>query len=86
VKKYEHKYLFGKRNIILILIGIGLMLLGYVLMIGGGSEDPMVYPAEEIYGFQRTVLAPILVIAGLVLQIFAILRKPHKTDLQDQES
>ena len=52
------------------------MLVGYLTMIGGGSEDPNVYPVEEIYGFRRTVLAPILIVAGLVLQIVAILIRP----------
>lgn len=59
------------------------MLIGYLTMTGGGSEDPMVYPVEEIYGFRRTVLAPILIISGLVMQIFAILTRPSIPDSEE---
>jgi len=77
-------YLFGKKNILFVLIGVALMLVGYLTMTGGGSEDPMVYPVEEIYGFRRTVLAPILIISGLVIQIFAILIRPSLPDSKEE--
>ncbi len=76
MENQNRPYLFGKKNIFFVLVGVALMLVGYLTMIGGGSEDPNVYPVEEIYGFRRTVIAPILIIAGLVLQIVAILIRP----------
>lgn len=59
------------------LVGIGVILLGYVLMIGGGSAPDLTttYPEDTLYGFQRTVLAPLLVLIGLGIQIFAIFAK-----------
>lgn len=59
------------------LIGFGLILLGYVLMIGGGTTDKMVYPEETLYGFQRTVLAPLTVIGGFITVGVAIFLKPN---------
>jgi len=57
-------------------IGIGLMLLGYVAMIGGGYTDPMTPNYDVKYGFRTTVLAPILILLGLVINGYAIMKKP----------
>ena len=62
---------FGKQNYIIVLIGIALIALGFVLMIGGGSDDPQVFN-EKMFDFQRLTLAPILVLAGFVVEIVAI--------------
>jgi len=85
VSNREPKYLLGKSNITLVLVGVALMVVGYLLMIGGGSEDPNIYNEDELYGFRRTGLAPILIIAGLVTQIFAIMRpnSGSSDDLKD---
>lgn len=55
--------------------GVFLMALGFVLMSGGGMEDPNVWDESVIYGFRRITLAPILIVGGLVLQIVAIFAK-----------
>ena len=65
---------FGKKNYIIVLIGLALMILGFVLMIGGGSSDPNVFN-EKMFDFQRLTLAPILVLAGFVVEIVAIFWK-----------
>lgn len=62
---------FGKQNYIIVLIGIALIVLGFILMIGGGSTDPDVFN-EKMFNFQRLTLAPILVLAGFVVEIVAI--------------
>jgi hypothetical protein len=69
------EFAFGKENYRLLLIGLGFLLLGYVLMIGGGSEDPNVF-SDKIFDFQRLTLAPILLIIGFVIEVFAIMVKP----------
>jgi|GEM_PF-616696 len=74
--KYKHHILFGKTNYLIVLAGVGLMILGFILMIGGGTDDPSVYPADTLYGFQRTVLAPFLVLLGFVVNGYAIMKKP----------
>jgi hypothetical protein len=68
-------FAFSKDNYRIMFIGLAFIILGFILMIGGGSKDPNVFnPA--IFDFQRLTLAPILVMAGYVIEIFAIMRKP----------
>ena len=65
---------FGKQNYVIVLIGLALIALGFILMIGGGSTDPDVFN-EKMFDFQRITLAPILVLAGFVVEIVAIFWK-----------
>ena len=69
------EFAFGKENYKLLLIGLVLIIAGFLLMIGGGSDDPNVF-SEDIFNFRRLTLAPILVVAGYVVEIFAIMKKP----------
>lgn len=68
-------FAFDKKNYRLLLIGLAFIILGFLLMIGGGSDDPDVFN-EEIFSFRRLTLAPILILAGYVIEIFAIMKKP----------
>lgn len=68
-------FAFGKENYRLMLIGLALIAIGFILMIGGGSDDPNVFN-PDIFSFRRITLAPILVLAGFVVEIFAIMKKP----------
>ena len=68
---------FGRMNYILVIVGIALIALGFILMIGGGSSDPDVFN-EEMFNFRRLTLAPILVLAGFVVEIVAIFWKGKK--------
>ena len=68
---------FGKQNYLLMGIGIALVFVGIVLMSGGDMPSPEVWDENIIYGFRRTVLAPILIVAGLVVEIFAIFKNYH---------
>ncbi len=70
----KKKLLFGKRNYKFMLIGIFFISLGFVLMSGGGSDDPNIFN-EEIYSFRRIRLAPMLVIIGFIIEVYAILTK-----------
>lgn len=65
----------AKENYKILLGGVALIALGYILMIGGGSEDPNVFN-PEIFGAQRIVVAPIVCLAGFVTILVAIMRKP----------
>ena len=69
-------FAFGKENYRLLLIGLVVILIGFLLMIGGGSDDPNVF-SEEIFSFRRMTLAPILVLAGYIIEIYAIMKKPR---------
>jgi hypothetical protein len=64
-----------KENYKLMLIGLGIIILGFILMIGGGSNDPNVFN-EDIFSFRRITLAPIMVLFGFIFQIYAIMKKP----------
>jgi len=68
-------FAFGRENYRLMLIGLALIAVGFILMIGGGSKDPSQFN-PEIFSFRRITLAPILVLAGYVVEIFAIMKKP----------
>ena len=70
----KNKLLFGKRNYRFMIIGLFFIAMGFILMSGGGSDDPNIFN-EEIYSFRRIRLAPILVITGFIIEIYAILTK-----------
>ena len=69
------KFNFGKRNYQLMILGVIIIALGYLLMTGGKSEDPEVF-SEAIFSFRRLTVAPVLILLGLFIEIFAILHKP----------
>ncbi|CAA0154790.1 DUF3098 domain-containing protein [Tenacibaculum maritimum] len=73
----KSQFLFGKRNYMFMLIGIAIIALGFILMAGGGSENPAVFN-PEIYNWRRIRLAPTLVIIGFGIEIYAILADPKK--------
>lgn len=75
VKKTAN-FALSKENYKLIAIGFGVMILGYILMIGGGSKDPNVFNGEALFSFQRITLAPILIVGGFLFEIYAIMKKP----------
>ena len=76
-KNTKENFLFGKKNYILMLVGLVIIAIGFILMAGGGSDDPD-YFNEDIYNFRRIRLAPTLVILGLAFEIYAIMAKPKK--------
>jgi hypothetical protein len=71
------EFLFGKKNYLFMIIGLVVIALGFILMTGGGSDNPEVFN-EEIYNWRRIRLAPTLVIIGLGIEIYAILLNPKK--------
>jgi Protein of unknown function (DUF3098) len=72
----QQNVLFGKENFIWMLAGLLIMALGFFLMSGGKSSDPNVFNDSEVYSPVRITVAPLLIIGGLVIEIFAIMRKP----------
>ena len=67
-------FVFGKENYKFLFIGLGLIVLGFILMIGGGSESPDEFN-EGIFNFQRLTLAPILILAGFGVEVYAIMKR-----------
>jgi len=68
-------FLFEKVNYTILLIGLGVIALGFILMAGGGSDDPNVF-SEDIFSWRRTRLAPTVVLIGFGVTIYAILKNP----------
>ncbi len=68
--------LFGKENYKWMVIGLVVMAIGFFLMAGGKSSDPNVFQDKDVYSTTRITIAPLLIIAGLIIEIFAIMRKP----------
>lgn len=66
---------FGKSNYIWMGIGAALIIIGMILMSGGKSADPNVFNSNEVYSFRRITLAPIVIIAGFIVEIYAIFKK-----------
>lgn len=77
-QKKEGEFLFEKRNYMIMVAGIVVIMIGFALMAGGGSDDPNVFN-EEIYNFRRIRLAPTLVLIGLAIEVYAIMANPNKT-------
>jgi uncharacterized SAM-binding protein YcdF (DUF218 family) len=78
VKKADYNFALPKENYIFLLIGFIIIILGFTLMIGGRSNDPNVFNSKEIFSFRRITLAPIIVLAGFIFEMWAIMRKPSK--------
>ena len=74
--KNENKpqFLFDKVNYKFLLIGLGVIALGFILMSGGGSEDPNVF-SEDVFSFRRIRLAPTVVLIGFGVVIYSIFKK-----------
>lgn len=74
----KHRFPFSRQNYILLLIGLGVVVLGYILMSGGKSDDPKVFN-EAIFNARRIIVAPLTVLLGYGLILVAILKKPKTT-------
>lgn len=68
--------LFDKQNLLLMLLGVAVIAIGMLLMVGGASKDPGTFNRDEVYSTTRITVAPILIIIGLVIEIYAIFKKP----------
>jgi hypothetical protein len=66
---------FQPENYKLLLIGLAINVLGFLLMIGGAAEDPNAFDASELFSVRRITIAPMLIVAGYIVIIYAILKK-----------
>lgn len=77
-KSNERIFPFTRENYIYMLIGLGVILLGYLLMIGGRSPNPDQFHPDQVYSFRRITLSPIIIIIGFLIEVYAIMKKPKK--------
>lgn len=75
----ENRYssLFEKPNLLWMAMGLAIMIIGFLLMSGGRSEDPNVFNPGEVYSTTRITVAPILILVGLVVLVISLFRKPR---------
>jgi hypothetical protein len=76
----EKNFALGPENYRLMLVGFAAIVLGFILMIGGGSDDPVHVFSEKMFSFRRVTLAPIVVLAGFAFEVYAILKRPKKAE------
>ena len=72
-------FVFGRKNYIWMLAGVVLIIIGYILMAGGGSTDPNVFN-PEIFSARRIVVAPIIILTGLAIEVYAIMNTGNAQD------
>jgi hypothetical protein len=70
-------FVFGRKNYKFMFIGLACIAVGYLIMVGGGSDDPNVFN-PDIFSWRRIRLAPTLILIGLGIQVYAILLNPDK--------
>jgi len=75
-KQAISKRLFNKQNYLLMLAGLVVLAIGFFLMAGGKSADPKVFNDNDVYSTTRITIAPLMIIAGFLIEIFAIMKKP----------
>ena len=77
MKEKKNNLLFKKENYKYMIIGVIFIMMGFIIMSGGGSDDPSIFK-DEIYNFRRIRLAPALILIGFAIQVYAILKSIKK--------
>jgi hypothetical protein len=77
--KEKQNFALSRENYKLLAIGFAVIIIGFLLMLGGKSHDPKVF-SDKIFSFRRITLAPIVVLAGFAFEIWAIMKKPKNTE------
>lgn len=76
-KANQQQFVLGKENYILLIAAVAVLILGYFLMSGGGNGgDPTKFAGETLFNTQRLIVAPLVIMGGFLLALFAILKKP----------
>jgi len=69
-------FLFSKENYLIMIGGVVVIIIGFLLMTGVANDNPAVFPKDEIYSFRRITLAPVVVMIGFLIEVYAILKRP----------
>jgi hypothetical protein len=86
-KKNAHAFGFRKENYKFLIIGLAVNIIGYLLMIGGAAKDPNSFDESELFSEVRITVAPILIVAGFVIILYSIMKKPSSKGAEvDQAS
>jgi hypothetical protein len=71
---------FQKENYKILLIGLAINIVGFILMIGGATEDPNVFSEDELFSSTRITVSPMLILLGYIVILYAIMKKPKSTE------
>jgi len=82
-KQTNHGFALGKKNYVMLAIGFVVIIIGFLLMAGGKSTNPNVFNADKLFSFRHIILAPIIILAGFIFEIYAIMKKPKEEETQD---
>ena len=69
-------FLFSRENYQIMIAGVVIFIIGLLLMVGGKSSDPNQFHPSQVYSFRRITIAPIVIMVGLLVEIYAIMKKP----------
>ncbi|MCO5258811.1 MAG: DUF3098 domain-containing protein [Crocinitomicaceae bacterium] len=84
IDKANFHFGFRKENYKILFIGLAVNVLGYLLMIGGGSKDPNVFTGDQLFNSTRLTISPLLILIGFGIIIYAIMRKSKSTDTTEK--
>lgn len=70
---------FSSKNYKLLLIGLTINILGFILMIGGATEDPNKFSSDELFSTTRITIAPMLIVLGYIVIMYSIMKKPKSS-------
>ena len=82
-EKKKVLFSFQKENYKFLLIGLAVNILGFILMIGGGTDDPAKFDGDALFSPMRITVAPVLIVAGYVIIMYGIMRKPKSDSKQE---
>lgn len=72
----ENRFPFMRENYLVMIVGILVIIIGYALMVGGRSPDPNQFYPDQVYSWRRITLAPIVIIIGFIVEVYAIMKRP----------
>ena len=83
VKESNPGFALGRENYLYLIVGFVIIVIGFLLMIGGKSNDPNTFNEKEIFSFRRITLAPLVVLIGFIFEIWAIMKKPKDSTTKE---
>lgn len=75
---------FHPENYRLLFIGLAINVLGYILMIGGGADDPSQFDGDALFSHVRITISPMLIVIGYIIMIYAIMKKPKNVEKTEE--
>lgn len=76
----ENRFPFTRENYLIMIVGIAVIIIGYALMVGGRSPDPNQFYPDQVYSWRRITLAPIVIILGFLVEVYAIMKRPKTSE------